>query len=221
MNGMYLPQKWYTLLTKGQFTILAVFERDVFGKHTFTEIKKIAKEKSSNLIQTALKTLVKQGVLVISRRGNLVFYSLNHDNLLVGHYLGLVQQTRLEKYPKQVKHTIHAVISEIARKNPYCSLLLFGSYASLQHTKESDLDIAILTENKEQHNDYKAVLTSLSLRLLPGVDYQLMTGKEFVDMLLADYENIAKQIYENNIPLYNNTVYYSLVKEARNHGFSR
>lgn len=218
---MQLPLKWYPTLTKGQLKVLEVFERDVFREHTFTEIKETSREKSSNLIQTALKELAEQKILQRSKRGNLVFYASNPENFLVEYCLGLIQQAKLQRYSKEARKAMQSIVSELVKRNPFCSILLFGSYASMQQTKQSDMDIAIITENKEQHKDYETGLKSLSLKLFVKIDYHLITAKEFVEMLLVDYENVGKQVYENNIPLYNNFVYYSLLKEARKNGFAR
>ena len=47
-----------------------------------------------------------------------------------------------------------------------------------------------------------------------------MTGKEFVEMLTNDEENLGKQIARKHLAVHNHQLFYGLMREGMRHGFS-
>ena len=113
------------------------------------------------------------------------------------------------------------VLSEIINNFPiknYC-LIVFGSFASGKPTKNSDLDICILIENKELEKKIKPYMNDIKLNHNIKIDENYITFEDFVKMLLITEENLAKQIYKNHILFYNEGIYYQILKEANKNGF--
>ncbi len=90
---------------------------------------------------------------------------------------------------------------------PFFIVLLFGSVAKKTATEKSDIDICILSDNKEKINELIS-----KLKLLPyKIEIQDFLVKEFESMLNKKENNVAKEITKNNIILYGIENYYNLI----------
>ena len=113
------------------------------------------------------------------------------------------------------------VISEIIKKIPIknYSIIMFGSYAENKQTKNSDLDICLLIDNKETEKKIKPYINEIKLNYSIKIDEHYITFEDFVKMLLREEENLAKQIFIKHKLFYNSEIYYQLLKEVYKHGF--
>jgi len=73
------------------------------------------------------------------------------------------------------------------------------------------MDIAIIN-NKEQTKDIQIALETIKRRETQEIDYHIITVEEFQEMLNADYENLGKEIYRNNIIYYGYQNYLEILK---------
>ena len=96
---------------------------------------------------------------------------------------------------------------------------MFGSYAASKQTKNSDLDICILVDNKEAEKKIKPYVNEIKLNYPIKIDEHYITFEDFVKMFLREEENLAKQIFIKRRLFYNSEIYYQLLKEAHKNGF--
>jgi len=120
-----------------------------------------------------------------------------------------VEQNRTEefllKYPKL------KVVKNYAEElnYPFLIVLVFGSYVKNTKTESSDIDICIISDNKDKTNELHEKLSLLSLKL----DIQEFTLKEFVSMIDKNQNNLGHEIVKNNLILYGAENYYNLISK--------
>jgi len=100
---------------------------------------------------------------------------------------------------------IHEDIKEI--NYPFMIVLVFGSYAKGKSALSSDIDICIISDNKEKT---KKLIESLSLSSLK-LEIQDFTTDEFISMIEKKQNNLGHEIIKNNIILYGIENYYNLI----------
>ncbi len=203
------------MLTKEQLRILSVFKNDIFVSLTFKQIKQQSKQKSNNIIQIALKEFQKQDIIKTKKIGNITEYSLNLNNNLTLSYLNLINEYNIitSKMPKK---TLNEIQNRIFKHTKLFILIVFGSYAKNKVTSKSDLDIAVIVESEQAKKDIAPFVETIKRRETTPIDCHIIAEPEFLEMLKADFENIGKQIFKNNIVYYGYIQYCNLIKERKN-----
>ena len=113
---------------------------------------------------------------------------------------------------------IKEIISAIKPK--YFTLIVTGSYAKGSQKPDSDLDLVVITGNKE---DTKLILNSIinkSRTMLPEVHPYIFKEQEFMQMLLDNEPNYGKETYKNRLILIGAEQFYLIAREASKHGFN-
>src|SRR3989338_6616017 len=186
------------MLTKQQIHIFSVFKKNLFARLTFKQIKEQSKQKSNNVVQIAVKEFKKQNLLKTEVTGNVSTYSLNLDNNLTTSYLNLINELEIttRKFPKEIMAEFQ---KRISKQTYFFILIVFGSHAKNKDTEKSDLDVAIIVEPEQIKKEITPLLETIKRRETQPIDYHIFTVNDFLELLRAEYENIGKQIYKNNI----------------------
>ena len=204
------------MLTKKQLSIFGTFIGDLFKEYSYKELKKISNEKSNNTFQSAMQEFKKENLILERKIGTSRLYTLNLENEFVYHYLSLISPLKLSK---QVNEEIKLLKKELEKYILFYSLVVFGSYANNTYKKDSDLDIAIIVQDKSKEKEIKIALNSISNKSLIKLDVHIITIEEFLEMLKVDYENLGKQIAVKNLPVYNISIFYKIIKKGIENGF--
>ncbi len=204
------------MLTKKQLLIFRAFLGNIFREYSFKELKKLSGEKSNNAFQLAIKEFKKEFLVKEKKVGTSRLYTINTENELVYHYFSLLS---LSKLPKKASEEIRLLKKELEKYTLFYSLVVFGSYTDSTYKKGSDLDIAIIVQDKSREKDIKIALNSLSNKTLIKVDAHIITNEEFLEMLKTDYENLGKQIAIKNLPIHNINIFYKILKKGIENGF--
>ena len=114
-------------------------------------------------------------------------------------------QEFLSKNPKL--KLIHKDIEEMGY--PFMIVLIFGSYVKNTKMKGSDIDICIISDNKEKSKELINKLKLLSLKL----EVHEFTTKEFISMIEKTQNNLGREIVKNNILFYGTENYYNLISK--------
>jgi len=127
---------------------------------------------------------------------------------------------RLENYNRlssSAKNSIQLIKESIEKYTKFYSIVLFGTYSIGKQTKNSDLDVAILLENKK--TDIQRSIEGLEIKSLIEIDAHLIKPKEFLLMLKMEEENLTKQIARKHMALHSPQIFYSLLMEGIKNGF--
>lgn len=127
----------------------------------------------------ALRDLARAGLVQRSKKGRMVFYKVLPDNIII-------------KYLKIV-HNI-AFINSLVQQLKSCSLriILFGSSASGENSDAGDMDLFILTREKEK---VKNIIFNDKQR--EKIQYVSMTPNEYVKLKISNpvfYNEVEKGI---------------------------
>ena len=201
--------------TDEKIRVLEAWRKNPFSNLSRMEIMKSLNKKTKTWIFNTLKHLVKNKILNSNRKSNLDIYSLNLFNpisLKILDFLEIKESINFERLD---------LISDIINKIPvkaYC-LIVFGSYAENKQKKDSDIDISILINNKEDEKKIKPYISDIKLNHKIKIDEHYVLFNEFIEMLTRSEENLGKQIFRKHKIFYNSDIYYNLIKEAYKNGF--
>lgn len=210
---MFITQKGNDMIQK--LKLLTVWSKNIFAELSIAEIMKLANKSSKPWVFNALKLLTKNNLIVQEKKGNINLQKLNLNNPL------LIQTLQFLEAQNSYNFTHLNIIGNTISKIPlhtYC-LLVFGSYAEGNQTKDSDLDICFLIETKNIEKKIKPYFNDIKLASQVNIDEHYITFNDFIKMLLRDEENLGKQIIRNYKVFFNADIYYKLVKEAYKNGF--
>jgi|TARA_Y100000310_G_scaffold11008_1_gene11644 predicted nucleotidyltransferase len=203
------------MISNKKIELLGAWKNNIFSEFTISEIMKISKKNTKTWVFNALKLLASKKLLNQKRKGNLDIYNLNLNNPLLIQILQYIEAQNSLDFP-QIEVIIE-IIKKIPVKN-YC-LMVFGSYAENKETKNSDLDICFLIENEGTEKKIKPYFNEAKLNCAISIDVHYITFSDFIKMLLAEEENLGKQVFRKHIVFYNADIYYQLIKEAYKNGF--
>ncbi len=150
--------------------------------------------------------LATSGAIIQKPLGNFTSLQINlAPNLEIFN----VEQKRKEEFlannPK-----LSLISEDIETLNyPFFIILVFGSYVKNKQTEKSDIDLCIISDNKEKTKELQEKLNLLSLNL----EIHEFTSKEFTSMLEKSANNLGHEIVKSNIILYGIENYYNLISK--------
>ena len=204
------------MLTKKQLIILNIFQRNEFKELSWKKVKELSKEKSSSVIQDAIKAFLTEELITEEKIGTSKLYAVNHKNNKVYVYFETYNR---ENLPKQILKSIRELEDSLDKHTFFYSIVIFGSYVIGEQKKDSDLDIAVFIEQEDKRKIVEAVFKSMELKSLIKLDGHVITKDEFLEMLRVDYENLGKEIVRKHLVIHNPVIFYSLIKEGIKNGF--
>jgi len=203
------------MITEKQLQIFRTFAKKPFAEYMRKEIKELAKEKSNNSLAITINTLKQENVLFEKKIGKSGVLSLNLNNDLTFDYISLCNY----KLPKLVNLSLNILKQELFELTPFYSLIIFGSYAENKQKENSDLDIAIFVENENDKKSMEASINTAKLKSLLELDVHIISKIEMLQMLKDKKENLGKQIARKHLSIYNNRIFYEIIKEGMKNGF--
>ncbi|MDP2672476.1 MAG: nucleotidyltransferase domain-containing protein [Nanoarchaeota archaeon] len=88
-------------------------------------------------------------------------------------------------------------------------VLIFGSFAKENNTSASDIDICIISDNKDKTKQLIEMLNLLSLKM----EIHEFTTQEFISMIEKRQNNLGNEIVKRNIIIYGIENYYTLISK--------
>lgn len=138
---------------------------------------------SQGTCRRELNRLVDMGLLVTSREGNLQFYLVNKKNPLYDEFKTIIQKTI----------GIDALLKDaLGRVDGINFAFIFGSYAKKDFKPESDIDMAVVGDIKEEL--LMKILKNIEKAIGREINYHLYTVREFKEKIKANsfVRNIIK-----------------------------
>lgn len=154
-----------------------------------------------------IKKLESEKLIVICRLGNnnLCSFSSNFQ----GDILTIEIMKRGELLKNKNIHVLYDRINDI--KSPFFTCLIFGSYAQGKQTKQSDIDLCLITDDLKIKEQFEKIA-----RLLPlEIHLLVFSVAEFVSMLKTSDPTVGKEIIANKIILKGIEAFYELINYAR------
>lgn len=200
-----------------EYKIIEPFVKVPWEPLTFKQVKKLSKKTSDNYVHTTLKKFVQEDILMETKIGNVILYSLS-KNMRALNTAGFIA----EYLAIQNKHLPHKNIQKIITKikTPFYTFIITGSYAKNKQKKESDLDVVIICDDKQKTTSVLAQVKVESELMIPEIHPYVFTSSEFLQMLLKHEENYGKEVIRNNVIITGARPFYTLIMEAISNGFT-
>ena len=171
-----------------------------------TTIRDISKKINSDykITHIATQRLIQKNILKVQTVGKSSLCNLDSK-----HYGLEIYEAENERKEYILKNkNINQLYKEIMSKVKISSfvLLLFGSYAKSKQTKTSDIDLMLISNEK----DFESRISDI-LSLLPLKTHALVfTEEEFTRMKDSKKSNVIQEAIESNIILYGIEAYYRI-----------
>lgn len=201
------------MLTKTQLKILGAFRKNIFEKLDFRRIKALSRQKSNSVLQAALLEFKKSGIVKAEKAGRSIFFSLNFQSSLALSCLAILDENELRSNKMLPFGILQKIQKSLQKHTPFFVFFVFGSYAKKTARKDSDLDIAVIVEDKAAATEVIPGLATIQRRELLEIDYHVFNVSEFLEMLFDENENLGKQIYRGSMIYYGSAQYYLLLSE--------
>ncbi len=115
------------------------------------------------------------------------------------------------------KHTwIKVMLDDIMSnvKNPFFTLMIFGSYAKATQTQRSDIDILVIIQNREYVKEIEAAVNKAYTKIKKSLI--IVKVDEFKEMILNNTAlNVGNEVSKSHIILHGVEQYYQLLKMVK------
>ena len=187
----------YNIINKNSIKIIELLNE---GRAYFSEIHKKTGIASKNNLLKNLSLLTANKIIVKEEKTANTYYSLNYSSSFLIGILNLINQTRFEKLPFNVKKSISECIIELKPR----MAVLFGSYAKENYKKESDIDLLILGSSGGQETRIKEI----------SKKYGVQINAVFMELKKIDLSSESlKHIFRTGYPLTGEIYFYNEFKE--------
>ena len=159
----------------------------------------------NKVITKLLLVLEKFGIIIQNKIGRTHYYKLNMSNPFVERILGLIQGEKKElNNPDFVAlNVLREFVYELTNTNleNLCKVILFGSYAKRTYGKDSDIDVAIVLNEKNSNDELliTEAIDRLNKRFKKEIQPHYYTAKEFEELRKKD--SLVKEIVKDGISL--------------------
>src|SRR3989344_3956624 len=126
--------------------VIKIIDALAEGRAYLNEIYEKTGIKSKNNLLKNLNSLTNNKILTKEENKSNTFYSLNYQNNVAIALLNLINKTRFEDLPFDVKK---GIAEAIFTSKPRIAIL-FGSYAKKNYNKKSDIDLIFFDAIKEK-----------------------------------------------------------------------
>jgi len=190
---------------KNNLNILKFF---VEHKDATTTINQIAKALKMNyrIVYEGIMKLEQEKLIKITRIGNanICQFAYIYNNKVVE----IEEERKEEVFKNKDIALIHKRISEI--ENPFYIFILFGSYANKTQTKNSDIDLCLITDNEKINKIVNNIIQITPLK----IQLQEFTTEQFQTMIKTRETNVGSEIKKNNIIFHGLESFYGLIQNA-------
>ena len=196
-----------TILKPGIEKILQV----LYKKHQRFHLRSLARETNQygQSITRYLKELEKEKILESKKEGNLKQFQLK-NNKKVFAIKALFDIERFEKLPFEKKEAISSYIKTLPEKPVF--IILFGSTAKGTFTKESDIDLLIITNKKIQTTEAEKEADALHATKIST--FQINYKDCLKELKLKD-DKVIQSAISTGYPILNQIYYYEVIQNER------
>ncbi len=185
--------------------IVSWLEKDIFQEYSMHQISKLV-GLDYKTISKIIKQLLSFGILITKTKGQGHFISLNLSHYDIQTYLSFAAYyNRMIFFEKNTR--LQYLLEELKRINLRdSSLILFGSFVLGQQTKSSDIDLLLITNDRQAPPIIKSLLQNYNLK----VDLNVLSSPQYEKALHSRDFNLANQIIPKHIIFKSPEMYWSL-----------
>jgi len=198
-------------ITKNEMEVLNLYRKNIFLEATILEIMKRLNKKSYQRVYEAVKKLEKSKIFRIDKFGKSSRVKLNLSEETIVYFSYLEEKEALSREIPNIRRIMD--MKEFQED----IILITGSYAKGKQAKNSDIDLVVITKEKEVEK--QKLLDRTTSLLTPEFHNIVINYEDFLGMLKAKEENFGKEIFKNHKILRNSGRYFHLLKEAIENGF--
>ncbi len=148
-------------------------------------------------VKYGLNKLIAKKLVMFEREGrNLKFY-INYNGCLIIPYLCSVEYSRFLGLPKNVRDAIFDFL-KILKNKPFL-VLIFGSHASGNYTRQSDLDVLLVFNRRKLREDFEKKAKVISERCGVRLEPVYLSLESFTKKFFDRADKFMKQVNENKI----------------------
>ncbi len=190
-----------SLFGKGKEKILECFYRNRSKELYFSEILRET-SLTQNTTLKHLDNLQRNNLLILTKKTAHTFYKINAKNLQIYSIFSYFDYKRFNELPSSRKRAILEFLESLETK-PIIALI-FGSTAKKTFTEESDIDI-LLVFNKKEEVDKKIIK-----------DLEATTGFH-IQTFIIDYEYFKEQILKEEDKVITHAIKTGFVMSGHNY----
>jgi len=181
--------------------IIGLYRTNYLNRFHVREMAKLLKKSHAGLLPH-LKKFEKNKILKNHYSGKNKNYTLNLNNRRGIEYLSMAEKIIGLRLIER-EFFIKKIYDEAINLNFGGCLIIFGSYASGNQTKDSDLDVFYLGDINERQKKKMKGLWELYKK---DVHFLCMNAEEFRNALLKDV-SVVNEIIKNHVIVYNHNVF--------------
>jgi predicted nucleotidyltransferase len=200
------------MLTQEQIRLLGALARLPATQQSLSGLKRAAHERSHSKLQLAIKAFLKHDLVREERVGRTKLLPLHYAH--ASTYLELDAADRLT----HVARDLRIIQEHLDRAVPVYALIVFGSHATAQHSKQSDLDVFVMTMNDADEHDAKSALRSAANKTIRALDVHTSTVNGLRDMLEAPYKTLAHEIRDHHLVVCGARSFYNVIQQDSGRG---
>jgi len=205
------------LIPAGRKKILEVFLKDPFKEIHLRELSRLSQSSLAN-VDNSMRLFVKNDMFKRNEMSHSTFFKPNLENDDTIKLFELLELERRKTFYAKNKNIARLIkkytdsIIELSNKRIQL-VVLFGSVARSQWTKESDIDILAVVPDKE--SDIIDILNKAKTDVSPLLEIRPIstTTKKFIDGYKAKTE-FYDHLWTDRIVLYNEFLFWQLIKEG-------
>lgn len=205
-------------IPEGRKKILEVFMKDPFKEIHLREISRLSGSSLTN-VDNSMRLFLEESMFEKREVSNMTFFKPNLENeTLTKMFEFLEIKKRDEFYSKNkkiariLKKYTQSIVDLSNRRIQ--SIILFGSVAREEWTKDSDVDILVVVPEKEQ--DIISILNKAKTDTSPLLEISPIstTSNKFIEGIKEKTE-FYEELWQDRIVLYNEFLFWQLVKEGK------
>ncbi len=186
--------------------IIFELERKKEGIH-LRELSRLVKTGLPN-VKRFVDILEKEKVIRKKKEANLLKIYLKESPRTIA-YLKQLHTEKFLNLPINIKNAIDGFISELEIKP--LLVLIFGSYAKGNYTKESDIDLLLVFQHVEDSEKIENTAKRISMRTNTKISPVYVNYKNFEKNFLTKDHDFSREIRQDVILLLGIEIYYSLL----------
>lgn len=176
--------------------VISLYTGNYKARFYLRQISKLAKLPLKTC-QNTLSALEKSKILKSKTEGRNKYFILNLDNIQTKSYLLQAEICKTDKF-LEVYPQIKTFLKSLGTNIP---LIVFGSFAKLKTTKDSDMDLLVISEKEQK----------LPFHILPYKVHVVSLSENSFIKAVKEQETLIKEVEENHVILNNHSFYVNVI----------